>query len=123
MRIILLALSLSIAMSVSAQLTFGYPEDRDTILPSFGTLAENSVYEYLKTSPALPEGWTILSVSPVTIKMWSVHAGWDIISLDPAEGGARGFLYDFSWNATELPDSTIESRLVEILVHKEKSPR
>ncbi len=122
MRTTFSVLLLSVALRLSAQLDFGSGSDGDTLLPSFGTELENQVYAYLRESPVLPETWSLLTLSPVSIKMWSVHAGWDIITLDPLEGRARGFLYDFSWNAVELSDSAVMVRLREILTYKQKSP-
>lgn len=123
MRTVFLALCLGLAMVATAQLDFGSRNDGDTLLSSFQTELENDVYAYLRDKPVLPEEWKLLSLSPVTIKMKSVKAGWDIIVLDPAEGKVSGFLYDFSWNATELQKSIIASRLAEIIAFKEKSPR
>ncbi len=105
-----------------AQFDFGAGQDKDTLLPTFETELESQVYVYLRERPILSEEWKILTLSPMSIVMWSEHAGWDIIVLDPVEGRAKGFLYDFSWNATELPDSVVMMRLREIISHKQKSP-
>lgn len=123
MKILSTVLLLTCLASASAQVDFGYPADRDTVLPLFETALENEAYEYLRSSPKLPEGWKIVSISPLSIKMWSEHAGWDIVVLDPSVGKAGGFLYDFSWNATELAPSAVEARLLQIVTAKEKGPR
>ncbi len=123
MKNIFLALLLSLAGNVYAQVDFGYSSDRDTILPIFATDSENLAYAYLLGRPQLPLGWKVLSGAPLSLSMWSEKAGWDIIVFDPAESTVKGFRYDFSGEALELAGTEVREILTKIIAFKEKSPR